>query len=79
MVYNSNLSLYPNPVSDNLNIINLSGTSIVEILNVTGKVIYTERVNNSTHSINTEDLVKGLYFVRINRGGEITSHKFIKQ
>jgi YD repeat-containing protein len=72
-------SFYPNPVSNELNIINLLGKSKIDILNITGKTIKSLNVNGTSVSINTSNYNAGVYIVRVNSDNEITSHKFIKQ
>ena len=81
----ANMSLYPNPVSDNLNI-SMSFTKaapvIINIMNITGQVIYTEKTSSEGRqnviSINTSSLSSGLYFVQINYDGQNISRKFVK-
>ncbi len=73
-------TLYPNPVNDVLNInFNKNVNAQIEIISITGQVIKrTTTENNSTGSINTSNLPKGVYFARININGETYSQKFIK-
>jgi hypothetical protein len=86
--YNSssvNLTLYPNPVTDQLNIglnSSLSGQVTVSVLNLMGQVIQTnEIVNGSSQkmiTVNTASLPKGLYFVQLNCEGQIVTGRFVK-
>jgi hypothetical protein len=71
--------IYPNPVRDKLNVSNLKGVNQLQIINVAGKVVYSESVNSLNHSINIANYSKGIYLLRINAGNEITTHKFIKE
>ena len=73
------LSLYPNPVSDQLNIFSLNGVNKIEILNVTGKVIYNKNVNSTVHAVNTSNFSRGLYFVRVTSNNKMKTQKFIKE
>ena len=79
------LNVFPNPVTDNLNISidkPLSGTATISILNLMGQVIQTTNVANETSekviTLNTSYLPKGLYFVQLNCNGQIETGKFAK-
>jgi hypothetical protein len=73
------VSIYPNPATDKLNISSLSNVNEIEILNVTGKVIYSTNVNSTTFVVNTSNFSRGLYFVRVASGNEMKTYKFIKE
>ena len=64
----SQLKLYPNPAQNQINVLILGGEATlntVEVLDITGKLIYTETVNNLTRSsINTSSWNAGIYMVR---------------
>lgn len=84
-ISDENITVFPNPVADNLNIsINLpkSDQITVNIFNTVGKVIYTEKANyeggQKVLTINTASLTQGLYFVQLNYNGQKLTHKFIK-
>ena len=79
------LNVFPNPVTDNLNISidkPLSGTATISILNLMGQVIQTTNVANETSekviTLNTSYLPKGLYFVQLNCNGQIETGRFAK-
>lgn len=71
------ISIYPNPVTDNLFIQNNSNSEIenISILDITGSVIL--KIKNST-SINLEKLSKGVYFIKIYSNGTTYTNKFFK-
>lgn len=74
----SSIKLYPNPVSDNLNVKINNNLNIekVEIIGITGKLIKeTNFVNNS---ISTHNLKNGIYFVKIYSDKGISTEKIIK-
>jgi PKD repeat protein len=81
----SNVTVYPNPVTDNTSI-SLSSTvntSVnVFIISVDGKVIsntmYNINKGNNTININTENLQKGIYLLKINNNEKIATTKIIK-
>ncbi len=69
------IKVYPNPAS---NIINIDNTDIetVEIFNLSGKLILTER---NTNQINVETLSKGIYLLSIQTKNGLYSSKFVKE
>ena len=71
--------LYPNPVSNMLNISSEENISSVELLNVIGQRISTQDVNAKTTKINTENLVKGVYFVKVNTDNGSAITKIVKK
>ena len=74
---NSELSLYPNPASDNVVISGISGTVTVMICNAGGEVIKTLKVDNGSFSV--ADLPDGLYLLRIVDGTQAVLMKLLKQ
>ncbi len=78
----TNLSIYPNPVSDqatisfenagyeqiNISVMNIAGQKVQVINNGIGK-------NDRTVSWNTQDLTNGIYFVRIDGDGKTLATK----
>jgi hypothetical protein len=82
-VQSTKLSVYPNPVSDILNI-DLAGISEAEgtlsILNFEGTTLLTRQVNNEeVFSLSVSHLSKGIYLCRYSNETEIKTVKFIKQ
>ncbi|MFH2096928.1 MAG: T9SS type A sorting domain-containing protein [Bacteroidota bacterium] len=80
-----NISLYPNPVNEKLNLeIPLAGNANmnISILNISGQAMYQGSFDFSKGinkiSINTEALGQGMYFVRISGDGMNQTIKFIK-
>jgi PKD repeat protein len=59
------ISIYPNPVSEALNIVNRSGGMItISIHSLSGQQVIESRIPEGTTSLNVEQLEAGLYFVR---------------
>ena len=68
--------MYPNPVS---NVLNLSGyNGVVTVFDMNGKVIATENVAD-TAVINTSNWASGAYFVTVNNNGAVTTKTIVKQ
>ncbi|MCT4636710.1 MAG: FG-GAP-like repeat-containing protein [Bacteroidales bacterium] len=59
------IKLYPNPVSDILNIESEKYIDVVQILNVESRLLRTVEVNGFNKSIDISDLNRGVYFIKI--------------
>ena len=79
---NIRISVYPNPVTDVLQIDGLSaakGNKTIKIYDMLGKVVLTqENVAGSHLAINVAGLTKGTYFVEITAGKERAGKQIIK-
>lgn len=62
--YDVSFDLYPNPVHNQLNVA-ITGTHLLSILDVTGKVVATQTINGFT-SMDVSSLVTGVYVVKID-------------
>lgn len=63
--YLSELSIFPNPATDILNITSSENISEIEIVNTLGQVVYRQDANADSVVCNVEDLKAGVYFVKI--------------
>ena len=76
---NANISIYPNPVKDNLTIeTNANQEQRLEILNLFGQTIYTIYINKKA-IINTSAFANGVYILKIYSDKETIVKKFIKE
>jgi hypothetical protein len=75
------VTLYPNPVAEmlNINLNSLHPGAVVQIYNALGTVVLTERVSNTTQSVAVGTLSKGMYYVVVRNGDQISTHKIVKQ
>lgn len=79
-----NISLYPNPAQNEINL-SLSSTitiiGICSIVDLTGTEVLSTEIQPGTSSLRlgVKGLDKGVYFVRINTGNEVITKKFIKE
>lgn len=71
------VKIYPNPVEDVLNVINVSSNASYEIFNAPGQVIAKGTIGDG--KINVRALVKGIYFITINNKEEKSTTKFVKK
>lgn len=70
--------IYPNPANDFVTITNLPKGATVNILDVTGKVVYSSSTTNEqTSTINTADFTNGIYLISVENKGTITNRKLI--
>ncbi|GGG59052.1 endonuclease [Bizionia arctica] len=75
----NDISIYPNPVSNTLNIqLNKSEETQIDIFNILGKRVLTKTIRQS-QSINVENLNSGIYILKIKQGDATISKKLIKQ
>lgn len=74
----SALELYPNPVSDVLNVANVAGARL-EIYNTCGQVVIVNDIFSDMQTVTLTDLNAGIYIVMINNNNVITTRKIIKQ
>jgi len=62
----ANISIYPNPVKNSLNIDSKEMIENIQIFNYLGSLVFEQKCNNSSVKLNTSDFIKGMYLVRIN-------------
>ena len=74
-----NISLFPNPATDILNITSSETISEIEIVNTLGQVVYRAEVNADNAVCDVEGLVNGVYVVRIRHFDRLSERKFIKE
>jgi hypothetical protein len=64
------ISVSPNPASDNVNIsLGTTENGNIRILDVLGKVIYSESIYNGQKNINVSDFKNGVYFIMVEASG----------
>jgi hypothetical protein len=75
------LAIYPNPVTDLLNIVvgKVEPGAMISVYNVKGRLIYAERLTNLTQSISFADVAAGVYMVQVRNGSSWTVKKIIKK
>lgn len=59
------ISMYPNPASDSVILENLEGNTTINILDFTGKRIYTTQTVHESLQLDLTDFIKGIYLVQV--------------
>ena len=74
------ISLFPNPVTDILNITSSEEISSIEIVNVMGQIVTRMDVNSNNAVCDVNYLANGVYVVRIHStNDEFCQKKFVKE
>lgn len=70
-------SVYPNPVSTNLNIkATTNGNSVViKLYNIMGELVRTETITDGNNMVNVSSLTDGIYFYSIIKNNQIVETK----
>lgn len=72
-----NLSVYPNPAMDEVNISASGMINKVKILNNMGQLVFNQIVNQAELKINTRNFLKGIYYLEIQTDKGISTEKLI--
>lgn len=71
------IEVYPNPTNGILYISGLpSGKNFIEILDINGKIVYSQLTIESTLELNTANLAVGMYIIRTNNNNQINIVRF---
>ena len=74
---NSNISVYPNPANDFVNIESSANINEVKIFNNLGQIVYSQKIDNNFVRINTEKFITGIYHIQINSQDGIKTQKLV--
>jgi len=72
------IKMYPNPANGNKIYFNLTNDVSVNIYNVLGKLITTEKINKKNNSIDISNFSKGVYLIKVASPNQIITKKMIK-
>lgn len=73
------LNIYPNPVNDKLFIEANETISNVEIYNITGVKVLSQKCNSDKVEIEVSELQSGIYFIKMINGNSTETRSFIKK
>ena len=76
---NTNFLIYPNPAKDVLTIQaeNNQLPITIKLINAIGETVKTELINSTTHSINVEEFLNGIYYLQLENKVGTSSKKII--
>jgi hypothetical protein len=77
----NSLSIYPNPGKESLSLIlneNVENATI-SLYSTSGQLVINSIFSGSTTSLNTNNLIEGLYFIELNDGISSSTIKWIKE
>lgn len=70
-------NFYPNPADHNI-VIHFQEAQQLDMIDITGKIIYRSNIEDlNSININTQDLINGVYFLRIRSNGVSSTKKLI--
>ena len=77
---NSGLKIYPNPTNSNVTVefANLTNAKL-QVIDINGKVLMTQSLNETNNNINTNGLPAGMYMFKISSAEGSTTSKVVKQ
>mgnify|MGYP000321001681 CR=1 FL=1 len=83
-IYENNLlsfEMYPNPVSDLLNIQLPTGTEKAEVsvFDYTGRLVSSKTISSNDTAIDVQKISKGIYMIRVAANNKIGVQRFIKK
>ncbi len=70
--------VYPNPVTDHLQLTNVQKYAYLQITDIAGKIIHVQKISGYVQTVNVNQLAPGTYIIRLNSNERIQSIKFIK-
>lgn len=80
---NNNLIVHPNPAKNELfiNMTNFKSKSFsyLEIFSISGQMVWEQGITQNTTKVDISNLNKGLYFLKTNVDGQVSTVKFIKE
>lgn len=68
-------TMYPNPASEQVTVQTSNNAEVIEICDMTGRVVQTAVPTNGATVINTSALAEGVYMVRVKSGSVVTTEK----
>lgn len=76
----SNVSVYPNPVANMVNIVGKGNITQVEIYNVSGSLVFSKRnLNSNKTQLDLSSLKSGVYMIKVMSGDVISTSKIVKE
>jgi hypothetical protein len=77
--YVNSLSMYPNPVTNELTITDIEQNARIEIYDLAGKLLISKIAHSTTEKIDVSNLENGVYSVKVSESKDIKIGKLLKQ
>ncbi len=79
--YDKNVSLYPNPANQSLNVYieDLQTRAEIRIYDASGKVVLQKMTSSMNTGLDISEIPTGVYLIRVNHDNKVSSIKFVKQ
>lgn len=76
---NRDLSVFPNPAEEELNVVSSQGSLLaLELLDLSGRTILKTNVDSNRTQLSLLGLSKGLYYLKVSTAEKTTLHKVVK-
>lgn len=75
---NSQIGIFPNPFTNEFTVSGLQFPNELKIFDVFGKEILLQHITTVNSKLQTANLPAGVYFVKINTGGNVVTKKVVK-
>lgn len=75
--YNNNVSVYPNPANNSVNVNAASNINMIEVFNMMGQRVAAYDANDTNVQINTTALNNGMYMMRITTENGVSNQKLM--
>ena len=73
----NNLSIYPNPVQNEVFVKGINGDAQVDIISMDGKVVMNKQIESNR--VDVASLNEGLYIIRVISNNEVYTTRFVKE
>jgi len=74
----SGVAVYPNPVSNQLNIVQANGANYI-LMDMTGRSLIAGSITGNRASVDVTSLASGIYMLQLTKDGHTEKVKFVKQ
>lgn len=74
----TNVSVFPNPFSTHVNVLAKEAITKVEVFNISGKQLRTQRASAKAVNVNLTDLSSGTYVLRVHTANSFSNYKIVK-
>jgi hypothetical protein len=71
-----NIRIYPNPANKYF-VVECEEASTIQIFDNNGKIVYFDKASNSNNRISTENLPRGVYYVKIINNSNVTTKQIV--